>query len=745
MQKENFVEGKLPVVGSEDLRIDTTGRFVIGQELDSVDGDFNFRQSTHGDIAHFQLFPKAFDPYYLKMYVMCNAPKTDVEPLFSFGKNLSDFQVRGSVVKSEVALEELCKQRRELFMLPEKRIFRKARDACSRMKGLLAVPQNKTENTETFDDIARFNDQCVDAYGTIYWIGGKGDMNSGKWLNLYTEEELRWSNFDTGYGEVTETKQCLSIGGIAFPYLWYATNCEFYTCPLCNFSDAAYFTVRGLCRDTLLDRSLSLYNYRNHKPQFVGPFYTSIYWDNQTLTWTLGSRAEESLWGAMEMTSHDDYPIGVRTWNITGDKCTSEIVEVLITACNSSEYTCDDGMCIEKHQRCDMIIDCPDKSDEANCNIIQIPFGYSTQLPPPKPTDSPLFIRFFIGIISVREINILGFKMALDVVQELRWKDRRLQMKNLLSNTIANKVQDPENVWQPTMQIEDGSTSLADVMSRSKTLMVEKESKPIPDDEARVHEDDIYLGSENTLYLYEVSTIGFTCQFQLQRYPFDKQMCSLTFRLIDVSSDFVSLIQDGIGVDFLGQRRLLEYEITMVNMTFINSSKGQKVAMELRNLYGYYISNTYIPTTLLVIICYLTLFFDLSDFTDRIMVSLTSLLVLSSLFTQTSQSIPKTAYLKLIDLWFVTVIIFVFIIVLILVIIENLRLRNESPRKVFVTVGPEMKGNGRLSERNSPNFSSKSLGLEMSPIFFNFLAQIVMPVFIGIFIVVYASVCASGL
>ncbi|XP_064100730.1 uncharacterized protein LOC135211345 [Macrobrachium nipponense] len=724
------------------LHVDRKGRFVIGQELDSLEGGFNYRQSTHGDIAQLQLFPTALDQSHLETYVKCNTPKTDLKPIFSFGEEMADFQIRGSVAKSEVNLKELCKEKRELFMLPEKRIFRIARDACRRMKGLLAVPRNESENREIYNEIIRFNEQCVDAYGSIYWIGGKGDVQTGKWLRLDDRAEFSWTNFETGYGKVSDYRNCMSAGGKSFPYMWFATNCEFYACPLCNFSDAASFTVRGLCKDTLIDHSLSLYDYKNDKPQFVGQFYTSIYWDNETMTWTIGNRAEKNLWGAMEMTTHDDYPVGVKTWNITGDKCASNVVKMLITACSSSEYTCDDGMCIKKNQRCDMIIDCPDNSDEANCSIIQIPFGYSTQLPPPKPTGSPLPIRFFIGIISVREINILGFKMAIDVTLQLRWRDKRLLMKNLQENTIANKVQDPENVWQPTMQIEDGSTSLADVMLRSEALMVERQSAPAPDDESRVHEDDLYLGAENTLYLHQVNTIGFTCQFQLQRYPFDKQMCSLTFRLIGVSTDFIVLMQDGIGVDFLGQRMLLEYEVTLVNMTFINNSRddvGQKVAIELRNLYGYYISNTYIPTTLLVIICYLTLFFDLSDFTNRVMVSLTSLLVLSSLFTQTSQSIPRTAYLKLIDLWFVVLIIIVFLFVLVLVVIEGLRLRGQNQSKVLAPFRPKWVTSESVSKLSNHHVWGTD------PHSINVATQVIMPVLIGIFIAVYTSVCYSGL
>ena len=59
---------------------------------------------------------------------------------------------------------------------------------------------------------------------------------------------------------------------------------------------------------------------------------------------------------------------------------------------------------------------------------------------------------------------------------------------------------------------------------------------------------------------------------------------------------------------------------------------------------------------------------------NRIMVSLTSLLVLSALFVQTSYITPKTAYLKLIDVWYTVLIILDFTVIWNLVVIENARL-----------------------------------------------------------------------
>lgn len=66
-----------------------------------------------------------------------------------------------------------------------------------------------------------------------------------------------------------------------------------------------------------------------------------------------------------------------------------------------------------------------------------------------------------------------------------------------------------------------------------------------------------------------------------------------------------------------------------------------------------------------------------SPWQDRIMVSLTSLLVMATIFVQTSENITKTSYLKFIDLWFVAMMSEDFFIILGLVVVEVLRLREE--------------------------------------------------------------------
>ncbi|XP_037790048.1 gamma-aminobutyric acid receptor subunit beta-1-like [Penaeus monodon] len=230
-------------------------------------------------------------------------------------------------------------------------------------------------------------------------------------------------------------------------------------------------------------------------------------------------------------------------------------------------------------------------------------------------------------------------------------------------------------MWQPRLVITDDTGSQVDFNERRAALVVVKESEPLPDDDTRVKEAAIYLGKDNRLSLRQEVTISHQCQFDLRRFPFDEQQCALTFQMGEMESLLVKLRRGEEGVVYKGPKQLPEYKVSQVVMQAIsrNDTEGQLVTMTLTNLYRYYLGNAYIPSLLLVIICYSTFYFRVEEFGDRIMVSITAMLVLVALFSQTSSTIPRTTYLKYIDVWYMFYIVLDFIMIILLVVINYVR------------------------------------------------------------------------
>ena len=71
----------------------------------------------------------------------------------------------------------------------------------------------------------------------------------------------------------------------------------------------------------------------------------------------------------------------------------------------------------------------------------------------------------------------------------------------------------------------------------------------------------------------------------------------------------------------------------------------RKVAMELLT--------TYLPTILLLLITFTTIFFDKDLFGDAIAVNLTIMLVMTTIFTSKIEELPPTSDMKMIDIWLI--------------------------------------------------------------------------------------------
>ena len=163
--------------------------------------------------------------------------------------------------------------------------------------------------------------------------------------------------------------------------------------------------------------------------------------------------------------------------------------------------------------------------------------------------------------------------------------------------------------------------------------------------------------------------IYYLCYF---RYPFDTQKCPLNVKVPEgYYNQFVlkwgdpPIIND-IKMNEYDVLKHLEYDNDTLPKTLI----GVKITL-CRKL-SYHIVEIYIPTFALIMIAGYTLFIDFRHFEVTIMIALTSMLVLYTLYQSISQHLPHTSYMKMIDIWLFGGLIFPFIIITILVIMDLL-------------------------------------------------------------------------
>ena len=95
----------------------------------------------------------------------------------------------------------------------------------------------------------------------------------------------------------------------------------------------------------------------------------------------------------------------------------------------------------------------------------------------------------------------------------------------------------------------------------------------------------------------------------------------------------------------------------------------------------YFVATTFLPTICIMFMALITLYIDMEHFEATIMVALTAMLVMYTLFQSIALSLPTTAYLKLLDYWLIFGLIMPFFVFSALVINE-LILQRKSRVKV---------------------------------------------------------------
>jgi hypothetical protein len=127
---------------------------------------------------------------------------------------------------------------------------------------------------------------------------------------------------------------------------------------------------------------------------------------------------------------------------------------------------------------------------------------------------------------------------------------------------------------------------------------------------------------------------------------------------------------------------LLQFEVS--NSTFNPKNNGTmaEVVFTFQRKLMYNLANTYLPTISLLIIVEATLFLDDSNLEIAVTLSLTTLLVVYTLYQSIALTVPKTAYLKFVDYWLIFCLLTPFFIFL----IQNAWYLDHSQKKKLLKV-----------------------------------------------------------
>lgn len=134
------------------------------------------------------------------------------------------------------------------------------------------------------------------------------------------------------------------------------------------------------------------------------------------------------------------------------------------------------------------------------------------------------------------------------------------------------------------------------------------------------------------------------------------------------------------------------------------TDKGVRMNVKFKRMVTSELLTTYMPSLLLILTTYATTFFKPFYFEAAVTVNLTTMLVMTTIFTGLMDKLPPTAYVKMIDIWLIGGQLIPFVEVVLLTIIEMLREGDGSGVQTLNHHGQE-----RLVQVNPPSISATPL------------------------------------
>ena len=200
-------------------------------------------------------------------------------------------------------------------------------------------------------------------------------------------------------------------------------------------------------------------------------------------------------------------------------------------------------------------------------------------------------------------------------------------------------------------------------------------------DATNARENIMFNGSYNFLEMTQRMKITHHCIFKVKNFPFDEQHCVLRMMIKQRKNKPITFVKYS-SVYYNNAPIIGQFSIGKIKGKVNNTNQSTKyeVIIPMARIFTNQLLTTFIPTFILWLFGYATLFIvpDEDGFANRFMGAGTALLVIATLLNAINADLPKTSYMKYIDLWFVSHVVSIFAMIVYHIILDRIRSHYES-------------------------------------------------------------------
>ena len=614
--------------------------------------------------------------YALSVNTMIATTKHKFDNCDSDGDYLSwdemEWETHGDVTTHIVGSDQPCKKELDIMLYYTE--FAKMSDCmhhCQKLGGRApkVVTQEDWHRLQEFMN-NNYYGKVQNTLGAL-WLSVTDKDKEGEWNDFYSGELMQYKGPFTGTGPNGGERENCAVQVTYDTWVDGPCNAKGYGafCS-CSHETRPLLRMRGLCSSSFLEKMFiprsSVTDARDL--HYVGEKGAKISYNEEQQQWSL------TKWEVIgySISSKGSYVLGMHNWTIVNDtyECNngkSYSVQLKLTSCSDGQFTCNSGQCVNMEDRCDQFSDCRDESDEKDCDLLTLREGYNKKIPPHNTRtfgnkSIPLLLPVKVSIDLLKIVGIDEGEHSIDLQFqiEMEWLENRATYKNLKENSGMNVLSEDgiNSLWLPlityTNTDQKDTTRLGMQNEWSTSVKVRREGNLTRGGLELVDEVELFQGDQNPIVMTQVYTKTFQCQYDFQLYPFDTQTCTIT---MDASADDLSI------VELVAHKLLMNVSLDLTLFKITSSTlestdvtdvfKGVIMNMSLKRKVMNELLTTFLPSILLMTITFATTFFKPFFFEAALSVNLTTMLMMTTISIGKMQTLPTTAYIRMIDVWLV--------------------------------------------------------------------------------------------
>ncbi|KAI1887225.1 hypothetical protein AGOR_G00204000 [Albula goreensis] len=252
--------------------------------------------------------------------------------------------------------------------------------------------------------------------------------------------------------------------------------------------------------------------------------------------------------------------------------------------------------------------------------------------------NGPVTVGMSLDIASIDTISEINMDYTATIFLRQRWTDERLCFKGNKSLSLDGRL--VELLWVPDTFIVDSKKSfLHDITVENRLIRI--------------------FPNGTVLYAIRITTTV-ACNMDLTKYPMDKQTCTLQleswgYNVNDVMFYWTRGNESVSGLDTLqlAQYTLEDY-YTSESEAVYETGRYPKLIFhfELKRSILYFILETYVPSSLLVVLSWVSFWISQSSVPARICIGVTTVLTMTTLMMGARTSLPNAnCFIKAIDVY----------------------------------------------------------------------------------------------